>query len=267
VYHLITQPLPNLLALDFDGVLCDGLEEYFQTSWQTHAQLWTKGSNLASKDLADRFFRLRPVIETGWEMPVLIEALLQGKSDPEILENWTEIASSILTATGFNPQMISRTLDGIRDEQIATNLQSWLSLQHFYPGVIETLQRMLEAGTQVFVITTKEGRFAYALLQQAGLTFPEEHIFGKETQCPKHQTLRSLLDQAASRSANQPLRLWFIEDRLKTLESVKSQADLTQVSLFLADWGYNTVQDRSQAAADDRIQLLSLAQFAGFGVN
>ena len=31
---------PTVLALDFDGVLCNGLSEYFQTAWRTYSQFW-----------------------------------------------------------------------------------------------------------------------------------------------------------------------------------------------------------------------------------
>ncbi|MCY7286501.1 MAG: HAD family hydrolase, partial [Cyanobacteria bacterium CAN_BIN43] len=32
---------PTLLALDFDGVLCNGLMEYFQTAWRVYCQIWS----------------------------------------------------------------------------------------------------------------------------------------------------------------------------------------------------------------------------------
>ena len=32
--------VPEILALDFDGVCCDGLHEYFETSRRTHARVW-----------------------------------------------------------------------------------------------------------------------------------------------------------------------------------------------------------------------------------
>jgi len=29
-----------LLAFDFDGVICDGLREYFQVAWRVYSDLW-----------------------------------------------------------------------------------------------------------------------------------------------------------------------------------------------------------------------------------
>jgi len=62
-----------------------------------------------------------------------------------------------------------------------------------------------------------------------------EQIIGKESKRPKHQILRELIGRTET-----PLSLWFVEDRLKTLQLVHQQPDLDAVKLYLADWGYNT---------------------------
>ena len=36
----------NLFAFDFDGVLCDGLREYFQAAWRTYAELGLESAGL-----------------------------------------------------------------------------------------------------------------------------------------------------------------------------------------------------------------------------
>lgn len=248
---------PTILALDFDGVLCNGLVEYFQTAWRTYCQIWQPADKVPPDNLAPIFYRLRPVIETGWEMPVLIQALLQGKGEVEILQQWQAIAREILTAESREPKDIAEKLDKSRDNWIDTNLEEWLSLHEFYPGVIERLQQAIASPTQPVIITTKEGRFARQLLQQQGVDLPANSIIGKESKRPKHQTLRQLL--AASGAGTS---IWFIEDRMKTLLSVKQQSDLNDVKLFLADWGYNTEKERSSVAENPPIKLLSLSEFS-----
>ena len=32
--------IPDILALDFDGVLCDGMREYFEASRRTYMRVW-----------------------------------------------------------------------------------------------------------------------------------------------------------------------------------------------------------------------------------
>ena len=75
---------PDLIAFDFDGVICDGLIEYFQTAWQAHSQLFGSQNAQPPVGLADRFYPLRPVIETGWEMPVLKEELVKEAESSDI---------------------------------------------------------------------------------------------------------------------------------------------------------------------------------------
>ncbi|WP_071187630.1 HAD hydrolase-like protein [Trichormus sp. NMC-1] len=249
---------PTILALDFDGVVCDGLIEYFEVAWRTYCQIWSPANDTAPDDLALRFYRLRPVIETGWEMPVLIKALITGFSDDKIIQEWTSITPQILAADNLEAKEVSTKLDNLRDDWIKTDLDGWLSLHRFYPGVIERLKITLASAVQLYIVTTKEGRFVQQLLQQEGLDLPPDAIFGKEVKRPKYETLRELIEKANT----QPVSLWFVEDRLKTLQLVQQQSDLDHVKLFLADWGYNTQPERESGKNDPRIQLISLSHFA-----
>src|SRR5438270_162161 len=71
---------PRILALDFDGVVCDGRPEYFETAWQAYVAAWPAPALTSSRParIAARFSALRPLIESGWEMPLLVHALLAG---------------------------------------------------------------------------------------------------------------------------------------------------------------------------------------------
>jgi phosphoglycolate phosphatase-like HAD superfamily hydrolase len=254
----MTANSPTILALDFDGVICDGLIEYFEVAWRTYCQIWLSANNIPPDDLALRFYRLRPVIETGWEMPILIKALIEGFSDDQILQSWTSITPQILAADHLEAKTVSTKLDHLRDEWIKTDLDGWLNLHKFYPGVIERLKIILESSVQLYIVTTKEGRFVQQLLQKEGVNLPPEMIFGKEVKRPKYETLRELIDNAN----HQFVSLWFIEDRLKTLQLVQQQSDLNHVQLFLADWGYNTQPEREAGKNDPCIHVISLSHVA-----
>ncbi|MCU0551299.1 MAG: HAD family hydrolase [Leptolyngbya sp. Prado105] len=244
---------PNVLALDFDGVICDGLKEYFQTAWKAYAQIWQVDA-IPDETIASQFYRLRPVIETGWEMPVLIRALVQGVSEAEILQDWIAIASKIVADDHLKPLEISTAVDTIRDRLIATDLENWLAEHEFYPGVIDRLRAILNRSTQFFIISTKEGRFIKQLLKQEGIELSDSQVYGKESKRPKPQILTELKQAYAG-------SIWFVEDRLKTLQAVEKQETLQDVELFLADWGYNTEAEREEARKSDRVHLISLQQF------
>ena len=263
---------PTILALDFDGVLCDGTIEYFETSWRTYCQIWNPDSQTLPADLRSpsvrvseavrstaqsRFTDLRPVIEVGWEMPILLRALLLGIPEEKIWQDWAGVAQHLLVTEQLNAADIGKLLDNIRDEWIATDLDSWLGLHRFYPGVVERLRELQTSEVQPVIITTKEGRFVCQLLQQQGIDLPSESIIGKESRRAKHLSLQELL----ATSADNPVSIWFVEDRLKTLQSVQEQPELEAVKLYLADWGYNTPAQRASVPDRGLIQLLSLSQF------
>ncbi|MBE9198914.1 MULTISPECIES: HAD family hydrolase [unclassified Nodularia (in: cyanobacteria)] len=253
----MTASSPTILALDFDGVICDGLIEYFEVAWRTYCQIWSPVDNTPPDDLALRFYRLRPVIETGWEMPVLIKALVDKISESKILQEWTTITPQILLEHNLQSQTIGAKLDNLRDEWITTDLDGWLSLHRFYPGVVEKIKLTIASQTKLYIVTTKEGRFVQQLLQREGVNLPPAAIFGKEVKRPKYEILRELIHKADKK----PVSLWFVEDRLKTLQLVQQQTDLEDVKLFLADWGYNTQTERKAAQDNPRIQVLNLPQF------
>ncbi|NJK40666.1 MAG: HAD family hydrolase [Acaryochloridaceae cyanobacterium SU_2_1] len=246
--------LPRTLALDFDGVLCDGLPEYFSTAWRVYRRLWQTSNPEPPEDLATRFYRLRPVIETGWEMPILVRAILQDFLDRKILDQWGQIRDQIVRDADLNSQTVSRQIDGVRDHWIAEDLSQWLALHQFYPGVIAQLQQLLDQNIELVIISTKESRFIKMLLAEAGLVLAEDRIYGKDCRRPKVETLRLL-------KPTLPSPIWFIEDRLAALLEVQQQRELAELGLFLADWGYTTVGDRNFADQDPHIHRLTLSQF------
>ncbi|QEQ01133.1 HAD hydrolase-like protein [Thermosynechococcus sp. QKsg1] len=250
--------LPSLLALDFDGVLCNGLREYFQTSWQVYQQVWPEQPLVLSlEELERQFGQLRPVITVGWEMPLLLRAIVEGTSTQEILQNWPKVRDRLLATYHLTATDLGERVDGLRDRWIATDWQSWLALHDFYDGVVAALQRWQTQGQPLAIVTTKEQRFVTYLLEQAGISFPPRAIYGKDQQQPKPVILEALQSTYGA-------PLWFVEDRLGALLQVAATPELEETELFLATWGYTTAGDRAQAEAHPRIHLLSREQFCEF---
>ena len=249
--------LPTLLALDFDGVICDGLIEYFATTKKTYNKIWQADSETITDKFAEVFSQLRPVIETGWEMPILLRSLVLGITPETILSQWHLIREQIVTQENLDKKLISHTLDSTRDDWINNNLDDWLSLHRFYPGILDKLQQIINSDCYFYIVTTKEGRFVKQLLKKQGIELAANNIIGKECKRPKYETLRLLQNDISGSD----ISIWFMEDRLKTLELVKQQPDLSEVQLFLADWGYNTELERAKAQQDPDIKLISLEQF------
>lgn len=244
---------PSLLALDFDGVLCNGLREYFQTSWRVYQQVWSP-TEVSLAALEQAFGQLRPVITVGWEMPLLLRAILEGVATAEIRTAWPQVRDRLLETYRLSPTDLGERVDGLRDEWIRKDWQGWLRLHDFYDGVVAAVQRWQTHGQAIAIVTTKEQRFVTYLLEQAGIRLSAAAIYGKERQ----QSKPSILTQLQSVYGTP---LWFVEDRLEALLQVAATSTLATAHLFLATWGYTTPEDCQRAEAHPRIQCLTLGQF------
>jgi phosphoglycolate phosphatase-like HAD superfamily hydrolase len=227
-----------------------------------YRDLWGGIGDSPPPEAAAAYVRLRPVLEIGWEFPVMLRAILEGVPEAALREEFqTKWRAQILEAHHLSQAELSERFDATRDAWIQTDLDGWLAIQQFYPGIAERLRALLGSQTQLLVITTKEWRYAHLLMQKNGILIPAPLVWGKERAQPKADLLRILRQEHGVASRD----IWFVEDRLKTLRSVERQADLEAVGLFLAVWGYNTPAEQSEAAADGRIVPLTLEQFcAGF---
>ncbi|MGH7368624.1 MAG: HAD family hydrolase [Candidatus Rokuibacteriota bacterium] len=257
--------IPDILALDFDGVCCDGLREYFETSRRAYARTWPHPP--PGDDAFEAFCALRPVILSGWEMPVLLRAIAQGRPRAEILGAWERVRGEIVAAGPLGAESLiarlGRALDDVRREWIAADAPAWLALHAPYASV-EELRRLVAEPARSVLVTTKEGAFARLVLDHWGVGLAE--VQGKETGAHKCDNLRALVARWVAERGGRP-RLAFVEDRLETLQHVATHPDLDDVALFLAAWGYNTEATRAAARVDGRIRLLTLEQFRrGAGV-
>ena len=251
---------PKLLALDFDGVICDTVHELLKSTWQVYREIWGAGDDGPPPEAAAAYVRLRPALEIGWESPILLRAIVEGVPEADLFQGFqTTWRQRILVAHRLNQADLAARFDAARDAWIRTDLRGWLAANHLYPGIAERLRLIVASDVRVFVITTKEGRFAHLLLEQNGVKLPTAHVLGKERARPKADLLRVLREEQGVAYGD----IWFVEDRLKTLQSIAQPVGLEAVSLFLATWGYNTPAERKETRADGRIVPLTLDQFCG----
>ncbi|XVF73166.1 hypothetical protein PTKIN_Ptkin12aG0179500 [Pterospermum kingtungense] len=261
----------DLYALDFDGVLCDSCGESSLSAVKAAKVRWPglfDGVDSPLEDwIVDQMHIVRPVVETGYENVLLVRLLLEtrvpsirkssvaeGLTVEGILENWFKLKPVILEEWNENRDALIDLFGKVRDEWMDTDLATWIGANRFYPGVPDALKF---ASSTIYIVTTKQSRFADALLQElAGVAIPPERIYGLGTG-PKVKVLKQL----QQRPEHQGMKLHFVEDRLATLKNVIKEPDLDGWNLYLGDWGYNTQKEREAAASIPRIQLLQLSDF------
>jgi len=243
-----------LLVFDFDGVLADGMDEYWWSARRAALRL-TAADPAGPVDLPSRvpeaFVRLRPRIHRGWEMVLVAAELGRSGFDPgAAVRDYGRMVQEALSLWGWDPPQLQQALETVRSEAIAADRRAWLGLHRFYPGVAERLRRLESEGASWSVLTTKGGAFAAELLTAAGLAPASLH--GHEDGTKPEVLLRLA-------SAGRPL--WFVEDRRPTLERVRATPGLEAVRCYLAAWGYLGPGDAEGLAAAG-IRWLEPTRFA-----
>jgi phosphoglycolate phosphatase-like HAD superfamily hydrolase len=197
-------------------------------------------------------------------MPLLLHALVGGVDPGAVGDRraWMETARTMLAQTGASAEALGRTLNRVRDEWFAADPAGWVAHHAMYPGVPERIEAALDDGVRVVIVTTKAERFVRALLAAHSARLGALPIVGREPSraIPKLETLAQL---AREHDLHDGARLWFVEDLLETLETVRRAPGLAAARLFLAAWGYNTIEDRARVGRSKHIALLSLARFTG----
>ncbi len=227
-----------LLVFDFDGVLVDGMEEYWWSARQAALRL-APGLTLPEA-VPPAFTRLRPWIHKGWEMVLLAAELSRGAAAPALATDgaadgpaYDALLAAALAHWGWSPDTLQRTLEQVRAEAIAGDREAWLGRHRFFPGVEERLRGLGAEGADWSVLTTKGGAFAAELLAAAGLR--PRAVHGHE-QGSKPEVLLRLGAEGRP--------LWFLEDRRPTLELVRRTGGLEAVRCYLVAWGYLAPGDR-----------------------
>jgi phosphoglycolate phosphatase-like HAD superfamily hydrolase len=258
---------PELLVLDFDGVVCDGMGEFCESAARAWESLNISTLPASRRDeLQARFARLRPVVEAGWEMAILpaIIATTDAAQDVELHDpaRWAEVRDAHVTRHGLARDALARALDTARDIWCREDHDGWLRCHRFYPGIGDWLKRLLDEGHLVYILSTKEKRFLDDLLAWQEVPLPPDRIIGKASpRRAKWEVIQAL----AARHGLSPdgQGVWFVEDRFATLLEFRSPAaHLAAARLFLAEWGYVFPHEVESARAAG-IPTLTLAQATG----
>ena len=247
-----------ILVLDFDGVLCDSARETAVSAWRAAAAFWPdeiRGDE-PPDDVIQRFVAVRPWLETGYQAIPMIRLVVEGVPEAEFQARFGALCAEVMERLGVSREELVRRFGAARDAWIARDEGDWLSRHRFYPGVLERLDAARQCHA-VYIATTKQERFAAALLRGAGVAFPRESIHGLE----RGRSKEALLGELLSAPGNESRILHFVEDRFATLQRVEQVSDLAAVRLYYASWGYGTPADLERARANDRITVWQLEEF------
>ncbi len=226
--------LKPILVFDFDGVIVDGLMEYWNSAREACYQLLAKKEafNQLPLEVPEQFRQLRPWVKDGWEMVLLAAELVRKESSLKVspikfANHYQQNCHKALNAWGWDPKQLQAALDDVRKQAISTDKEKWLRSHTAFSTVVERIQNLKNEGIDFAVLTTKSEEFTSELLTYLDL-YPNL-LYGHESGKKPNLLLTIAKDR--------PIK-GFIEDRRRTLETVLNTPGLGLTPCYLANWGY-----------------------------
>lgn len=213
----------DALFLDFDGVICDSVNECFLSSWVAYHDLYLRDLP-NSVDLGHyRSFRAcRPFIRSG-EDYLLIHSLIR---DGVTISNQTEFDEAIKRAGSELMAEFRSLIYQVREKSVQDDLLSWLRLHTPFPGLRDPLGA-IASNPLVWIVSTKRPDYIVRILDGWGIRWPESRILQSSMQV-KRELIRVTM---AAHGATSGV---FVDDQRDHLRC----EGVPELSCRLAEWGY-----------------------------
>ena len=241
-----------IYALDFDGVICDSAIETAVTGWKAAQKIWQDmPESHPSQSLINDFRQIRPFLETGYEAILIMRLLYLEITVASLCQHYQQQLATLIQTKKLKIDQLKQLFGRTRDEWIKQSPQQWLEMNPLFVGIREQLETL--GNNTWYIITTKQKRFVKQILQANQISIDDACIYAMEAQMSKQETLSKLLKHHPDQS------IIFIEDRLPTLLQMKNNTQLKTIKRQLANWGYNTENDKEKAQ-QHAIDIISLDQ-------
>ena len=221
------------LVLDFDGVICDSIDECFASSWTAYHHLYL-GRRPAYMPISLRrdFSRLRPLVRGGADFMLIQEMLDHGQT----AARQSEFDSLARAAGDEKLKLFHDLFYNARSEMLEEDRRSWLALNRIYPHVESGFAR-LPAGAPVYILSTKKPEFIAEILSAKGIALPRERILYSGSQ-------RKLAIVEEVGRAEGFAEATFVDDQIDHLLCEEAahpdlaRKPVPRIRTFLASWGY-----------------------------
>ena len=232
----------KLLALDFDGVICDSAREAFVVAVRTFAETFPEHPLPAAAEgdtgLLARFLEVMPLGNRAEDYAVILAALATSRPLPD-----QAAYDAFLASVGKERlRAFHKRFYRVRAAWAERDPAGWLACMAPYRGVCELLRR--RAGdVRLGIATAKDRASVRSLLAAYGIAdlFPDGFVLDKEAGEKKRDHVTKLAAQAGVA----PAEVTFVDDKVNHLEDVAGVG----ARCVLATWGYNGARERRIAEA------------------
>lgn len=214
---------PTVFFIDFDGVICDSLDECLVSSWIGYYRYYRKEEPKAvSSDLHKRFLSYRPFIRRGSDY-LLIQELI----DRNIKITSNEQFDKYRRKAGVKlMDLFGDYFYRARDYLLKTDYSYWLNLNRIYSFILKPL---MEASKKenIHILSTKKVKYIIEILKNNGITVSPERIH-YSSDSDKLAFINEFLKDSPFEAAV------LVDDQIDNLKGNKNRS----ITPYLALWGF-----------------------------
>lgn len=244
---------PKVLALDFDGVITNSVNECAVSGYNAYnSDRDPSGfTHVTAVDdipdqLLENFLTLRHFIRNSEDYVYIFHSIDNG-----LTVKSQEDFDKGLKAFGTLKARYSSGFYTARKWLLKNNRDAWLRLSPLYPGMKKFL-KTVTASENFFIVSTKATEFITEILTFNGLMMDKKRI----PQATGDISKRNIIARIINEKGIAPADLVFVDDHLGTALKVRE----TGARCYLAPWGYNT-EDQKLEAQKNGIGVMGLDIF------
>lgn len=244
-------PGTDFLALDFDGVIADSIGECLILGYNAYGRYNRSGVQIRRLEELDagrlnECRRLRSFIRSGEDYVYIQLALDKGfpiqdqQAFDAFVKKHLSLKDRFYDLFYEERELLSSTAESL-----------WIELNPLYKGVKQFLSKY-RAKDRLFIITTKQIKYALKILSGNNIYLKEENCFSTNGRNSKLNIIQHLLYKNKISSD----RFYYIDDQVDTLAEVKESG----VNCLLAKWGYTT-GEQILRAENENIPAIQIDHF------
>ncbi|RQW00807.1 HAD family hydrolase [bacterium] len=221
--------MKRVLALDFDGVLCDTLDECLITSINAYRKLSGNPARVSSllevkPDWVKWFRKNRPFVKPAGEYWIMAYWLHEEGGRLSGAEFEKLKCKHAATIEKFRPVFFE-----VRAELRNKDEQSWIALHKPFSQAMEGLAGLSEQ-FDIYFVSNKDRDSIGVLCRHLGLEIPDSRILTGEKGKTKPEMIGEIVYERGMKAQD----ILFVDDQLDHLFDVAE----TGAKCFWASWGY-----------------------------
>ncbi|MBF0312055.1 MAG: HAD family hydrolase [Oligoflexia bacterium] len=219
--------LKKVVALDFDGVICDSAKECMFVSYMAYVKSSDNHIKINTK-LRESFLNHRYLVRDPKNFYLLWKVIIEGSiSQYAGKQDLFEERAKNEKDENFNS--FRERYFQTRKKLKVTNIKTWLRKNPLYPNVEAVINKLL-VDYPVYIITTKDIESVQDILYFHGIT--PTKIYDGSTFTQKGMIINQL--QAQHSKEGKKCVIYYVDDQFSDLQSCQSAGAVVR----WATWGY-----------------------------